>query len=91
MNIDRLLVRLRDEASVVVAEEIKLPDGTTVYILQTHVSFFPHTPKHLWYVLVRKPGQDRVEEEEVEVILRRFWHGEIDITSWLEEVPKTVN
>jgi hypothetical protein len=89
MNFDKLLARLREEAGVTVAEERLLPDGTRVYILVTHVSFFPIAPRHIWYALVRDPGQDRLEEEEVEALLRRFWHGEIDITSWLE--PPAVN
>jgi hypothetical protein len=89
MNIDRLLVRLAKEAGVTVAEERRLPDGTIIYILIAHVSFFPHAPRRIWYVLVREPHQDRVEAEEIEALLRRFWHAEIDISSWLE--PPVVN
>ena len=89
MNIDRFLARLKNEASVFVAEERRLPDGTIVYILETHASFFPLAPAHLWYTYVRDPGQDRIEEEEIETVLRRFWHGEIDITSWLEDPSRS--
>jgi len=89
MNIDRLLAKLRDEANVVVAEERRLPDGTIIYILVARLAFFPLAPRHIWYVLVREPGQDRLEEEEIEALLRRFWHSEIDISSWLE--PPLVN
>ena len=84
MNIARLLARLKNEASVFVAEERKLSDGTIVYILGTHVSFFPLAPRHIWYALVCEPGKDRIEAEEIEALLRHFWHGEIDIKSWLE-------
>ena len=83
MNISRLLARLKDEASVFVAEERKRADGKIEYILGTHVSFFPHVPKNIWYVLVCDAGQERIEAEEIEAILRRFWHSEIDVDSWL--------
>ncbi len=84
MNIDRLLARLKTEASVVVEEARHLQDGTIVYILVSNLSFFPLAPRKVWYVLIRKPNQDRLEEEEILALLRRFWHAEIDISSWLD-------
>jgi hypothetical protein len=88
MNVTALLARLKNEASVFVAEKRDLSDGTVIYILGTHVSFFPHSPQHVWYTLVCEPGQVRVEVEEIEAILRRFWHAEIDVSSWLEPPPQ---
>lgn len=89
MNVTDLLARLKNEASVFVAEKRDLSDGTVIYILGTHVTFYPHTPQHLWYTLVCEPGQQRVEAEEVEAILRRFWHAEIDTDGWFESPDKS--
>jgi hypothetical protein len=83
MQIAQLLARLRNEASVFVAEERRLQDGTVVYILGAHVAFFPLAPRNVWCTLIQQPGFDFVEEEEVESILRRFWHGEIDVQTWI--------
>lgn len=83
MNIEKLLARLKNEASVVVGEK-RERDGTITYILESHVSFFPMGPRHLWYALVVEPGQQRVEQEEINAILRHFWHGEIDSDNWCE-------
>lgn len=85
MNLDRLLARLKNDASVFVAEERRLTDGTVIYILGTHVRFFPLAPRHIWYALVVEAGQQFIEQEEIEAILRRFWHAEIDIDSWIEQ------
>jgi hypothetical protein len=87
VNIDRLLARLHKETGVIVAEERRLPDGTIIYILVAHLGFFPLAPRPIWYALVREPAQDRLEAEEIEALLRRFWHAEIDISSWLEPLP----
>ena len=85
MRITRLLTRLRDEASVFIAEERKLPDGTVVYILGAHLAFYPMAPRNVWYALVSHPEFDFIEEEEVEALLRRFWHSEIDVRKWIEQ------
>jgi hypothetical protein len=85
MRITRLLARLRDEASVFIAEERKLPDRTVVYILGAHLAFYPMAPRNVWYALVSNPELDFIEEEEVEAILRRFWHSEIDVRKWIEQ------
>jgi hypothetical protein len=84
MNISSLLARLKSEASIVISEERKFPDGTVVYILESPVTFFPQAPRHLWYNLVMSPAQTHVDEAEIEAILRHFWHAEIDISTWLE-------
>lgn len=83
MRIAQLLARLKSEASVFIAEETKLQDGTVVYILGMHVSFFPLAPRNIWYTLILQPNCDVVEEEEIEALLRRFWHAEIDIRAWI--------
>ena len=84
MNIDALLARLKNEASVILAEKRELTDGTTIYILETTISFFPNGQRHIWYTLVLDAGQRDVDSEEIEAILRRFWHAEIDIKAWLK-------
>jgi hypothetical protein len=89
MSISSLLARLKNDASIVVSEERKLPDGTVIYILEAPVTFYPHAPHHLWYNLVVANGQTRVEKEEIEAILRHFWHAEIDIDTWVDDPPNT--
>jgi hypothetical protein len=91
MSVEGLLARLLHEASVFVAEKRSLHDGTVEYILGTHVSFYPQRPRHLWYVLVILPGQTLVDEAEIEAILRRFWHAEIDVSTWVVEAPSDSN
>ena len=88
MNVVTLLARLKNEASVFLAEKRDLSDGTVIYILGCHVSFYPHTPQRIWYALVCDPGQVYVETEEIEAILRHFWHAEIDIDSWVGPPPQ---
>lgn len=84
MHVKGLLSRLEKEANVTVAQERRYPDGSRELILESHLAFFPRVSEHVWYVLALEPNQDFVEEEEIEAILRRFWHSEIDISSWLE-------
>ena len=90
MSVAALLARLKNQASVFVAEERKLVDGTIVYILGTHVSFYPLKPRHLWYTLIIEPGQSLVDPDEIEAILRRFWHAEIDVGEWIKN-PENSN
>jgi hypothetical protein len=84
MNVATLLARLKSDAGIFVAEKRDLSDGTVIYILSCHISFYPHTPQRIWYTLVCDPGQTYVEVEEIEAMLRHFWHAEIDLDSWLE-------
>jgi hypothetical protein len=92
MNISSLLAKLKSEASIVLSEKREFPEeGIIVYILESPVTFFPQASRHLWYNLVVASGQVDVEEEEIEAILRHFWHAEIDVDSWLAEESPNIS
>lgn len=79
MKLSDLLSKLKNQAGVSEAERRHFADGHTVIILTGRLPAPPFTDRaHVWHALVLDPGQDDVSRDEVEAILRRFWHGELD-------------
>lgn len=74
MKRDELLRKL-SEFRIYVVEERRLHDGTTILILLSHLPEFPHGRQHAWATLTIEPGQDFIEREEIEPILRHLWNG----------------
>jgi len=77
MNIDRLLKRLR-KINVFVAEQRSWPDGKRLYVLVSKLPQMPFGDENAYYTLVLEPGEDSVDREEIDTMLRRFWHGSVN-------------
>ncbi len=74
MNRAELLHKL-SEFKIYITEERRLHDGTTVLIFRSHLPEIPHGRQHVWATLTLEPGQEFIEREEIEPILRHLWHG----------------
>jgi hypothetical protein len=74
VNLQELLSKL---ASIGVAiREIDL-GAQKLCLLTCKLPEFPFGGReHAWYPLILKNGQDTVDREEVEAILRHLWHSE---------------
>jgi len=66
-----LLNQLKSVSEIEVLETIH-PDGTRTYIFSS-VYPFPRVAEPVWYVVVLKPGQEEVDDREVEAMLRHLW------------------
>lgn len=77
MAISDLLDKLNKE-KITVAETRKLSDETQVIILVGKMPTFPHGERPAWYSLVLAKGVDHVARQEVEALLRHFWHFEAE-------------
>ena len=77
MNVKELLSRL---ASIGVHDrEIPLGQNGILHLLSCKLPPFPFGGReHAWYPLLLKNGQETVDREEVEAILRHLWHSELD-------------
>jgi hypothetical protein len=78
MNLAKLLHWL-EQHKVDAIEDRTHADGTRVIILSGRLPFPIHEREHVWYPLVIRKGQMDVSEWEVETILRRFWHLELEV------------
>jgi hypothetical protein len=93
MNFNTLLERLKKHG-IRISEVREFEDGRRIYLLVSKLPF-PFSGKEEWYALKRKPGQNRVDVEEIEALLRHLWHAELDFfakeADALGQLPGTVN
>ena len=83
MKIQWLLEQLKPVSEIKTVETIH-PDGTRTYIFSS-VYPFPRVSEPAWYVIVVNPGQEEIDDREIEAMLRHLWMFQLDI------LPKDTN
>ncbi len=77
MKISSLLDQLKPVREIQTVET-KYPDGTRTYTFST-VYPVPRAPEPAWYVIVIKPGQEDVDDREIEAMLRHLWMAQVQM------------
>ena len=77
MKIAWLLEQLKPVPEIKTVETIH-PDGTRTYIFSS-IYPFPRIPEPVWYVIVVKPGQEDIDDREIEAMLRHLWMSQLDL------------
>ena len=77
MKIARLLEKLKSVAEIKTLETIH-PDGTKTYTFSS-VYPMPRMAEPVWYPIVVKPGQDEIDDREIEAMLRHLWMFQLNL------------
>jgi hypothetical protein len=77
VKIASLLEKLKLVPEIQIEKRIQA-DGKEVYIFSATYPF-PRVPEPAWYVIVLKPGQDEVDDREIEAMLRHLWMFQLDL------------
>jgi hypothetical protein len=77
MKLAPLLEKLKSFSEIQIEERIH-PDGSRTYIFSSFYPF-PRYAEPVWYVIVVKPGQDEIDDLEIEAMLRHLWMFQLDI------------
>jgi hypothetical protein len=77
VKIAQLLEKLRAVREIKVLETIH-PDGTKTYTFSS-VYPMPRMAEPVWYVIVVKPGQDEIDDREIEAMQRHLWMFQLDL------------
>jgi len=78
VKIARLLVKLKAHSKEIQTLETVHPDGTRTYVFSS-IYPFPRIPEPVWYVIVVKPGQEDIDDREIEAMLRHLWMYQLDL------------
>jgi len=79
VKIASLLKSLEPIREIKVEERIH-SDGKHVYIFSAAYPF-PHVPEPVWYPIVLNPGQEEIDDREIEAMLRHLWMFQINVGS----------
>ena len=79
MKIAQLLEKLKAAPQIEILETIH-PDGTKTYTFST-VYPMPRMAEPVWYPIVVKPGQEDIDDREIEAMLRHLWMYQLNILS----------
>jgi len=77
VKIAQLLEKLKSVPEITTLETIH-PDGTKTYTFSS-VYPMPRMAEPVWYPIVIKPGQDEVDDREIEAMLRHLWMYQLRI------------
>jgi len=72
-----LLEQLKPVSEIKTVETIH-SDGTRTYTFSS-VYPFPRVSEPVWYVIVVKPGQEDIDDREIEAMLRHLWMFQLDL------------
>jgi hypothetical protein len=73
-----LLEQLKPHSKDIQTVETIHPDGTRTFVFSSAYPF-PHIPEPVWYVIVVRPGQDEIDDREIEPMLRHLWMFPLDL------------
>jgi len=79
VKIALLLEKLKPHSEIKTTEII-LPDGTKAFIFSS-VFPFPRASEPVWYVIVVRPGQEDIDDREIEAMLRHLWMYQLNFFS----------
>lgn len=77
MKIARLLEKLKAVPEIKTLETIH-PDGTKTYTFSS-VYPMPRMAEPVWYPVVVKPGQEDIDDREIEAMLRHLWMFQLNL------------
>ena len=77
MKIAQLLEKLKTVPEIKILETIH-PDGTRTYTFSS-VYPMPRMAEPVWYPIVLKPGQEDIDNREIEALLRHLWMFQLNI------------
>ncbi len=77
MKIVLLLEKLKPHSEIKITETI-LPDGTKTFVFSS-VFPFPRASEPVWYVIVVRPGQEDIDDREIEAMLRHLWMYQLNL------------
>jgi hypothetical protein len=72
-----LLEQLKSVTEIKILETIH-PDGTKTYTFSS-VYPMPRMAEPIWYPIVVKPGQDDIDDREIEAMLRHLWMFQLNL------------
>jgi hypothetical protein len=77
VKIALLLEKLKAVPQIKTLETIH-PDGTKTYTFSS-VYPMPRMAEPVWYPIIVKPGQEDIDDREIEAMLRHLWMFQLDI------------
>jgi len=84
MNIEKLIHWL-EERHIHVLEDRHHADGTRVVTFTASLPECETTGRHVWYPIVILKDQSEVSRSEIESLLERLWHGELELPEELRD------
>ncbi len=78
MNIEKLIHWL-EQRNIHVLEDRLYADGTRVVTFTASLPECETSGRHVWYPIVIPKGKFDVSKSEIESLLGRLWHGELEL------------
>lgn len=84
MNIEKLIHWLSTHG-IEVLEDRKNSDGCRIITFTAQLPECETSQRHVWFPLVLLKGQTEISRSEIDSLLSRLWHGELELPEELRD------